>query len=256
MVLHLFTIPVLSILAVSCVTMGKYNAMKDRVGVLQTEVLKSTELVAAMETRIDHLRELTKADDEAVRERLADLAADFAEFQMSMGTLQGRQEEIDFKLKAIAKHVKGLKGLVEDRFGVDSEVLPKELPTEPDALFELGMSNKGSGLNRKSRAIFQAFVKQFPEHDKADDAQFMIGETLFAEGRFTEAINAYRTVYDQYQTGDRHREAVLRIGLAYVRSNKCTKALKIYRFAKKTFKGTPEAEIAAKEIKELQKVCK
>jgi TolA-binding protein len=149
-----------------------------------------------------------------------------------------------------------LKGLVEDRLGGDSEALPDALPEQPEAFFELGMSTMKSGLMKKARAIFKAFIAKFPSHDKADDAQFMIGETLFSEGRFTEAVTAFKTVYDQYQTGDRHKEAVLRIGLSYVRANNCKKALKIYEFAQKTFKGTPEAEAAAKEAKEIRAVCK
>jgi len=236
--------------------MGKYHALKDRVGGLETDLARTREEVATLTTRVDNLKNIMRKDDQKVRDNVAELGADLSDLQMMLGRLQGRQEEIDFKLNAIAKHVKGLKGLVEDRFGVDSGILPKDLPKSPGELFELGMSTFKSGLTRKARAIFQEFMRQFKEHDKTDDAQFMLGETLFAEGRFTESVTAYKLVYDQYQTGDRYEEAVLRIGLAYVRSNRCRKALKIYRFARKTFKGTPTAEAAAAEIEKLDKVCK
>ena len=253
---YLLVLAVVLSITTSCVTMGKYHAMQDRVATVKQNNEQLVEKLATLEQRIDNLKELSRKEESAIRERVADLAADFAEFQMTLGTIQGRQEEIDFKLKAVAKHVTGLKGLVEDRFGVDSDALPKDLPKTAKEFFKLGMSSQGSGLNRKARAIFRAFLKTFPDDERADNAQYMIGETLFAEGRFTEAVNAYKTVYDQYQTGDMYKQAVLRIGLAYVRSNKCKKAVKIYKFAQKTFKGEPEAEAAAKEIKELKKVCK
>lgn len=246
----------LSLSSASCVTMGKFNALKDKVSAFEKESAELKEQSETLETRIDNLNNVTKEDRDAIRTRLAELAADFKDLQMEIGKAQGRQEEIDFKLNEIAKHVKGLKGLVEDRFGTDSDALPKDLPSEPEKLFEVGMSAYKTGLTRKARAIFREFMKQNSDHALTDDAQLMIGETLFAEGRFTESVNAYKTVYDQYQTGDRYKEAVLKIGLAYVRSNRCKKALKIYKFAAKTFKGTEEADAAKKEVKELKKVCK
>ena len=240
----------------SCVTMGRYRALKDRVADLDERTIAAEEKVITMETRVDHLKSLTDKVDDEIRTKLADLAADYSELQMTLGMLQGRQEEIQFKLGKIGQHLSGLKGLVEDRFGVDAEALPKSLPKDAEEIFALGMQSYDQSLMRKARAIFKHLVQKFPQHDRTDDAQFMVGESLFNEGRFTEAINAYKTVYDQYQTGDKYQDAVLRIGLCYVRSNKCGKALKIYKFASRTFKGTPAGDQAEKEMKQVKEACK
>jgi TolA-binding protein len=240
----------------SCVTMGKYHGLKDRVTSLEERTGVNEEHLDTLTTRQDNLRNLQTTEDKDIRTTLAELGADLSELQMTLGMLQGRQEEVQFKLNAIAKHVKGLKGLVEDRFGIDADALPAQLPDNPEEFYKLGNDAIKDGLTRRGRAIFKSFLQRFPQDDKADDAQFMIAETLFTEGRFTEAVNAYKTVYDQYQSGDRYTKAVLRIGLCYVRSNKCDKALKIYKFAKRTFKGSPTAEAAEKEITKLKDVCK
>jgi TolA-binding protein len=252
LILALAALPLLS----SCVTMGKYHALNDRVHALEKRAVQGEEKASTLETRLDHFKGLKDKEADELRTRLADLSADYSELQMTLGMLQGRQEEIQFKLNRIGQHLTGLKGLVEDRFGVDSEALPRNLPEEAEALFALGKEATDQGLTRKARAIFKHFLAKHPQHEKADDAQFMVGETLFIEERFTEAVNAFKTVYDQYQTGDRYQDAVLRIGLCYVRSNKCQKALKIYKFAKRTFPKTPTADEAEKEIKKLQGVCK
>ncbi|MBM4353668.1 MAG: tetratricopeptide repeat protein [Deltaproteobacteria bacterium] len=240
----------------SCVTMGRYNALKDRTAALETQTAKTQEDLATLTTRIDNLKGVVYKDLEEVRGRLAELAADVSEQKTEVAKHDGRLQELEYKLNEIAKRVKGIKGLVEDRFGADSDSLPEDLPTEAEPMFEAGMAAFKGNLARKSRAIFQEFIRRFPDHEKTDDAEFMVGETLFAEGRFTEAVNAFKTVYDRYQTGDRYREAVLRIGLSYVRLNNCKKARTIYDFAKKTFKGTEEAKTAEKELKDLDKVCK
>ena len=245
-----------TVLLSSCVTMGRYRALKDHVAELEERTTAAEEKVGTIETRLDHLKGLTDKVDNEIRSKLADLSADYSELQMTLGMLQGRQEEIQFKLGKIGLHLSGLKGLVEDRFGVDAEALPKSLPEDAEQLFALGMQAYDQALMRKARAIFKHLVQKFPQHDRTDDAQFMVGESLFNEGRFTEAINAYKTVYDQYQTGDKYQDAVLRIGLCYVRSNKCSKALKIYKFAGRTFQGTPAGDQAEKELKQVKEACK
>lgn len=245
-----------ALLLSSCVTMGRYRALKDQVLELEDRAASSVERVATMETRLDHLKGLTDKEVGEIRTKLADLAADYGELQMTLGMLQGRQEEVLFKLGKIGQHLTGLKGLVEDRFGVDADALPKTLPADVEELYALGMQAYDQALMRKARAIFKHLVQKFPQHDRTDDAEFMVGESLFNEGRFTEAINSYKTVYDQYQTGDKYQEAVLRIGLCYVRSNKCSKAQKIYKFASRTFKDTPAGEQAEKELKQVSEACK
>ncbi|GEM_PF-6323778 len=243
-------------LAASCVTTGKFNALKERVEALETA---QAELAALLD---ESNQRLTKADADgatevqAVRVRMADIAGDLTDMQRSVARVQGRQEEIDYKLSEVSNRVKGITGVVEDKFGVDVEDLPANLPEEPEAFFALCNETFKKNQTKKARALFREFVKRFSTHEKADDAQFMVGECYFAESKFEDAVIAYKQVYDNYQQGDRYREAVLRIGLSYVRANSCKKALKIYDFAAKTFRKTPEGEQAATEYKALKKTCR
>jgi len=240
----------------SCVTTGKFDALKDRVMALET-------VATQLATDLDEARTRSaKADEEAAKElesirtRMADIGGDVTDLERTVARVQGRQEEIDFKLAEVSNKVKGIKGVVEDKFGVDVEDLPQNLPENADEFFALCQDTFKKNLTRKARAIYREFVKRFPTHEKADDAQFMVGECYFAEARFEDAVIAYKQVYDNYQQGDRYREAVLRIGLSYVRANACKKALKIYDFAAKTFRKTPEGDQAAAEYKALKKSCK
>ncbi len=237
------------------VTQKKFDALQIRVVELEQKAARLQTDLETLSTRIENLKNLSQKEQEAIRKRLAELAADLSDLRRSIAQVQGSQEVIDFKLKEVGNRVKGLKGLVEDRFGLDSSDVPENLPEDPKAMYDLAQSAYNSGLTRKARAIFTEVAKRYPEHELADDSLFMVGEALFAEGRFTESIDAYRKVYEEFQTGDKYREAVLRIGLAYVRSNRCKKALKIYKFAADTFRKTEEGEAAKKEVKALKKIC-
>ena len=55
-------------------------------------------------------------------------------------------------------------------------------------------------------------VKNFPTAERADDAQFFIGESLVNMNRLPEAIDAYNLVIQKYSTGDQVDMAYYRRG--------------------------------------------
>lgn len=242
--------------ATGCVTLGKYNALVERVDKLEARADSGDKGLAETNTRIDKMQESLGQEVESLRARVADIGADLSDLQRTVARVQGRQEEIDFKLAEVSNKVKGIKGVVEDKFGVDVEDLPPDLPSDPVEFFKICQDAYDKGMTKKARTLYREFVNRFPKHEKADDAQFMVGECYFAETRYEEAVIAYKQVYDNFQSGDKYKEAVLRIGLSYEKANSCKKAISIYEFAAKTFKKTPEGEQAAAEAKRLKKTCK
>lgn len=242
--------------APGCVTTGKFDALKERVTALEGLCAQLGEHLEAAQAKLDKTADESAKEVESIRGRMADIGGDLSDLERTVARVQGRQEEIDFKLAEVSNRLRGIKGVVEDKFGVDVEDLPQNLPESPEEFFTTCQDSYKKNLYKKARALFREFVKRFPTHEKADDAQFMVGECYFAESRFDDAVIAYKQVYDNYQQGDRYREAVLRIGLAYQRANSCKKALQIYEFAAKTFRKTPEGEQAAAEFKALKKTCK
>ena len=150
--------------------------------------------------------------------------------------LQGRQEEIDFKLAEVSNKVKGIKGVVEDKFGVDVEDLPQNLPEAPDEFFNLCQDTFKKGLKPQGPGSLQRVRQAIPPtHEKADDAQFMVGECYFAESRFEDAVIAYKQVYDNYQQGG----PVPRSGAAH---------WPLLRTSQRLQKGTQNLRLRGKDI--------
>ena len=59
---------------------------------------------------------------------------------------------------------------------------------------------------------FQQLSKKFPTAERADDAQFFIGESLANMNRLPEAIDAYNLVIQKYPNGDQVDMAYYRRG--------------------------------------------
>ena len=63
---------------------------------------------------------------------------------------------------------------------------------------------------------FEAFLRTFLMSDLADDAQYFIGETYYASGRYPEAVTAYNQVIQRYATSNSTPDAYYKIGRAHV----------------------------------------
>ena len=253
----LISLTLVSVLAQGClVTMGKHQALEERVAALEQSNNALVNRTDRNEKRIENVKTYVDDEDGKIRDLLANLRADVDDLRMQHSRTVGAQEEVIHRLDLIQGKIKGIKGLMDERLGGDRESLPEDLPGAPEEIFKVGLEKFNAGYTKTARAIFTEFIRLAPDDEKADDAQFYIGESYFAESRFVEAVTEYRKVYDNYQRGDRFREAVLRIGLSYERTNDCDKAKKIYKFARDEFKKTPEGDKAQEKYKALKKNCK
>lgn len=75
---------------------------------------------------------------------------------------------------------------------------------------------------------FEAFIRTFPTSPQADDAQLLIGNSLFNQGQFKEALGAYQKVITDFPQGDQVPTAHFKLGLTY-------ENLQDYDAARKTY---------------------
>lgn len=75
----------------------------------------------------------------------------------------------------------------------------------------------------------QQFIEEYPQSQDADNAQFVIGDSHYAQGKYEDAILAYQTVVAEYPTSDSADMAQLRIGDVYFASDDWKRSMEAYR---------------------------
>jgi tol-pal system protein YbgF len=90
--------------------------------------------------------------------------------------------------------------------------LPSTAGLSPNRLFDTAFSDYTSSQYASAISGFQQVIKNFPTAERADDAQFFIGESLANMNRLPEAIDAYNLVIQKYPTGDQVDMAYYRRG--------------------------------------------
>jgi tol-pal system protein YbgF len=103
--------------------------------------------------------------------------------------------------------------------GTEKGEKPKEVSKgKPDkesayaAAYELFKDGKFD----KGREAFQNFLKQYPDTEYSDNAQFWIGECYYFEKKYENAILEYEKVAKNYPDGDKVPYALLKQGIAFM----------------------------------------
>jgi tol-pal system protein YbgF len=84
----------------------------------------------------------------------------------------------------------------------------------PQRMFDTAQADYAAGQWSLAIAGFEQYIRTFGNTDRADDAQFYIGESYQLDSKFKEAVTAYDKVIANYPTGDRVPQALYKRGVA------------------------------------------
>jgi tol-pal system protein YbgF len=100
---------------------------------------------------------------------------------------------------------------------------------------------------------FQEYLNRFPDAPDAPAAQFLVGESYFMLGKFSDAIAAYAQVISKYKaTGaDAVPDAYYKQGVAYEQLKRREDAVANYDLVRKEYPNSPAALQATQVLKQL-----
>jgi tol-pal system protein YbgF len=126
--------------------------------------------------------------------------------------------------------------------------LPDTAGLSPNRLYETAFADYSSSQYASAIAGFQQLIKTFPTAEKADDAQYLIGESLANLNRYPEAIDAYNLVIQKYPTGDQVDMAYYRRGFNEERIGRADAARATYEEVVKRFPDSTGSQLARQRL--------
>jgi tol-pal system protein YbgF len=121
--------------------------------------------------------------------------------------------------------------------------------------YEKALASFKEGKFEEAIGAFKSFVKTYPESDRADNAYFWIGESYMGLKQYERAILAFQEVITKYPKGNKAASALLRQAQAFLEikdKDGKTSAELIYRKIVKNYPGTNEAKIAQKKLETMK----
>jgi len=98
---------------------------------------------------------------------------------------------------------------------------------------------------------FQQFLKEYPKSDRADNAQFWIGECFMAQKEYETAILAYQEVIKNYPKGNKVPIAMLRQAIAFKEIKEETMYKLLLKKIIKKYPDSDEAKIAKAKLTKI-----
>ncbi len=223
-------------------------------------------------------RDLLAKNTKIHKENYAGLKAEINGLRAQMATLTGRIEESEYRLSrfgenAFIEEKKEIQRLdnalsknylrlvrLENYMGFEpSDLLNNtaEGQEEESVVTEKGLYDSAKqlldqGEHDDARALFEDFLKRFPESDNADNATFWIADSFYRDKWFEKAILEYQKVIEKYPKGNKVSAALLKQGYAFGNLGEKANARLILKELIKKHPGSHEARIAKEKLKSLK----
>ena len=274
-----------SLLLVSgCVSQNEVATIDNRLSELEVRNAdtrkKSAELKNDMQSR--------EGEDQALRHQAATLRQQIAALNEEIRTLNGRIEELEFSIgrqKQIEAETTGNKqarldqvadsarknderlGRIEQYLNFETfkpaaatketnaKIVPvSKVPQElsEDEIYRQAKQAFDQGDSESARKKFKELIERYPKSERADNAQFWIGEIFYREKWYEKAILEYQKVIENYPEGNKVPASLLKQGFAFLNLGDNANSRLILQELIKKYPKTNEAKIAKDKLKDLK----
>ena len=254
------------------------DVVNNRVAVVEKKVAAVEESLPRLKAEDNAIRGEVARNFEAVtalRKNTAETGADMTDIRDTVQQLRGQVETLRKDLATAVTHANhkddeykeireklnntlfkinfienflGIGKKEDQPEGAEKGEKPKEAPSKgkPDresayaAAYELFKDGKFD----KAREAFQNFLKQYPDTEYSDNAQFWIGECYYFEKKYENAILEYEKVAKNYPDGDKVPYALLKQGIAFLNLGDKASAKLILQRVIKDYPNTNQARTA------------
>ena len=128
----------------------------------------------------------------------------------------------------------------------------KPLPSDKESLYAAAYELFREGKYEKSREAFESFLKQYPNTEFSDNAQFWIGECYYFEKKYEKAIIEYDKVVKNFPEGSKVPYALLKQGLSFLQLGDKASAKLLLQQVIKDYPNTSQARIARTRLAEIK----
>ncbi len=127
------------------------------------------------------------------------------------------------------------------------------LGTSPQRAWDTAFSDYTAGQYDLAVLGFDAYIRDFPKSDMADNAQLLIGKSLMLDNKYDKAVEAFDKAIRGYPAGDAIPEAYYQKGLALQHLGQTDDARDAFAFVVRTWPNSDAGRLAKQKLDQLKK---
>jgi tol-pal system protein YbgF len=117
--------------------------------------------------------------------------------------------------------------------------------------YTTGMQMMSQQSYATARMAFEQLVREFPQHERAPDAQFQLGQAFYHEQQFDAAYQALEKVAEQWPDAPRSAAALFRAGAVAEERRDFARARTYYERVRTRYPRSDEARQAQQKLQSL-----
>jgi tol-pal system protein YbgF len=241
----------------------RLETLQSDLQVLSTGVEEYKEFLKRPSKEIDQMKE-----DIALRTRLLEERG--KAYEEKNKALEDRTKILEEQIKGMEDRFKGLEdrlkeldgkmdGFISKQTEMEKSTPTKEVPSEIKGvsarvgdLYRDAYETFQKGDLEGARRKFEAFLKQYPNTELSDNAQFWIGETYYLKKDFEKAILEYEKAIAKYPEGDKIPAALFKQALAFLELGDKTNARSLLKRVIERYPHSEQAEMAKKKLETIK----
>jgi len=168
--------------------------------------------------------------------------------------LSTKMDDANTRISALAQQVADLKvqsKQITPRLYQSAGNNPDALALSADQIFSEAYNDLVQGNVDMAIEGFAAFLRNFPTNERADDAQYYIGEAYYNSKKYPEAITAFQKVVTDYAAGSKVPSGLYKLGKAKLAEGQSESAVEDFKKLIQLYPTATEAGLARGELERM-----
>jgi len=237
--------------------------MQDDIAKIEREIQLIKQKQEEIEGTLNSTKENLYSEIEKIQKIQADSLLKIDGLNTNYQILSEKLDDTNYRLSSLSQEISNIKIRLKQPQEIYQPVPPaekKEAPTSstppsttasPEELYNQARADLLRGSYDLAIAGFQEFIKRYPEHELADNAQYWLGECYYAQERFDQAASEFDKVITNYPRGDKVPSAYLKKGFCYFELNQTARGVIVLQQLIKLYPNSNEAKIARERLRSL-----
>ena len=242
-----------------CISGSDFERLERQVADLQDEITALKRQSSSKE-EVERLNASLREQTDRLLRTSADVAAKVGEVDDRMQNLQGGIEQTNYRVDRIVQQLsQAERDIASLRQGAAApssmsssvDVTPTTAGADPVQLYQSAYQDYQRGNFDLAIAGFQEFVQGNANSDLADNAAYWIGESLYSQRKYAQAIEQFNRVINGYPRSDKVPAALLKKSYAYVELGERAQAIVQLQYVVHEHPQSSEASLARQKLREL-----
>jgi tol-pal system protein YbgF len=197
-------------------------------------------LLEKISVSLDARVEGNSSEDQAVLQEIRNISAKLDDTTTRMSALAQSISDLKVQTKSISPTAMSQGDMTATDSGLSA-----------DAIYNQAFNDFIQGNFDLAIQGFTAYIRNFPNSDKADDAQYSIGEAYYNQNKMPQAIASFTRVINDYSGGDKTATALFKRAKAELAMQEKDNAIADFKTVVQKYGSAPEAALAGAELTNL-----